>query len=40
MADGVFRQTLSLADHLLVHLDMLLVCPAAETDGVAAGGGV
>ena len=40
MVDGVLCLTLFVADHLFVHPDTLLMCPAAETDGGAAGGGV
>lgn len=40
LSDKVLCLTYFSADHLLVHPDMLLMCPAAETDGGAAGGGV
>lgn len=40
MVDGVLCLTLFITDHLFVHPDTLLVCPAAETDGGTAGGGV
>lgn len=40
MVDGVLCLTLFITDHLFVHPDTRRMCPAAETDGGAAGGGV